>query len=121
MIKVSGDENKLVYSGKQHDRIYQLEGSAIQTIPQAAPIAAARGQQGRTRSPEANSSTPPSAWPATNRKGRASRQAFPPLAKSDYLNADPKRAISNVLHGLTGKVTVNGETYESIMPQLGLG
>jgi hypothetical protein len=29
-------------------------------------------------------------------------------------------AIATVLHGLQGKVTVNGEAYESIMPQLGL-
>jgi nitrite reductase (NO-forming) len=36
--------------------------------------------------------------------------AFPPLAMSDYLNADPKRAISIVLHGLSGKITVNTMT-----------
>ncbi|OYW70840.1 MAG: hypothetical protein B7Z37_29520 [Verrucomicrobia bacterium 12-59-8] len=53
-------------------------------------------------------------------EGQGIPKAFPPLAKSDYLNADPKRAISNVVHGLQGKVTVNGETYESLMPQLGL-
>ncbi|MCB1209610.1 MAG: cytochrome c [Verrucomicrobiales bacterium] len=53
-------------------------------------------------------------------EGQGIPKAFPPLAKSDYLNADAKRAISTVLHGLQGKVSVNGETYESIMPQLGL-
>ena len=53
-------------------------------------------------------------------EGQGIPKAFPPVAKSDYLNADPKRAIATVLHGLQGKVTVNGETYESIMPQLGL-
>lgn len=45
--------------------------------------------------------------------------AFPPLAMSDYLNADPKRAISIVLHGLSGKITVNSTGYESVMPALG--
>lgn len=45
--------------------------------------------------------------------------AFPPLAMSDYLNADPKRAISIVLHGLSGKITVNSTGYESVMPSLG--
>ena len=34
---------------------------------------------------------------------------FPPLAKSDYLLADRKRAIGVVLNGLTGPVTVNGK------------
>ena len=31
-----------------------------------------------------------------------------------------KRSIGTVLHGLQGNVTVNGEVYASIMPQLGL-
>ena len=42
-------------------------------------------------------------------EGRAG--VFPPLAKSDYLAKDPKRAISVVLHGLSGKVAVNGKEY----------
>jgi len=119
MIKVSGPENKLVYSGKQDDRIYQMEGSAIQTITQAstqqAPAAnkderIARGKMIYT-----------SICMACHQpEGQGIPKAFPPVAKSDYLNADPKRAIATVLHGLQGKVTVNGETYESIMPQLGL-
>ena len=33
MLKVEGADNKLVYSGKQDDRVYQLEGGAIQTMP----------------------------------------------------------------------------------------
>jgi len=45
--------------------------------------------------------------------------AFPPLAMSDYLNSDPQRAISIVLHGLSGKITVNSTGYESVMPALG--
>jgi len=40
------------------------------------------------------------------------------LAKSDYLAADPKRAINVLLHGLTGKVTVNGNDYNSVMPPM---
>ena len=47
-------------------------------------------------------------------------KAFPPLAKSDYLNQDPKRAINAILHGLTGKITVNGEEYNSVMPAVAL-
>ena len=35
-------------------------------------------------------------------KGEGIPNAFPPLAKSDYLNADVKRAISVVLNGKTG-------------------
>ena len=46
--------------------------------------------------------------------------AFPPLAASDYLNADVKRAIGVVLHGLSGPITVNGKQYNSLMPALAL-
>ena len=43
---------------------------------------------------------------------------FPPLAASDYLNADPKRAIGVVVNGLSGPVTVNGKDYVSVMPPM---
>lgn len=42
--------------------------------------------------------------------------AFPPLAKSDYLNADKARAISGVVHGLAGEITVNGTKFNGAMP-----
>jgi nitrite reductase (NO-forming) len=45
--------------------------------------------------------------------------AFPPLAMSDYLNGDPRRAIGIVLNGLNGKITVNSTGYESMMPAQG--
>jgi nitrite reductase (NO-forming) len=118
MIKVTGDENKLVYSGKQDDRIYQFEGGAVQSI----------AQLGTQQPPAANKEERiargkiiyTSVCTACHQpEGQGIPKAFPPLAKSDYLNADPRRAASTVLHGLQGKVTVNGETYESIMPQLG--
>jgi len=43
---------------------------------------------------------------------------FPPLAKSSLLAATPKRAMTIVTHGLTGKVTVNGHEYDSVMPPM---
>ena len=50
--------------------------------------------------------------------GKGLPGAFPPLADSDYLKADPKRAIGIVLHGLTGAVTVNGKEFNSVMPPM---
>jgi len=41
---------------------------------------------------------------------------FPPLAKSDYLMGDARRAIRTVLHGLEDEITVNGEPYNGQMP-----
>ncbi len=42
--------------------------------------------------------------------------AFPPLAESDYLNADVHRAIEVVKFGLNGEIEVNGNVYNSAMP-----
>ena len=119
MIKVSGPENKLVYSGQQDDRIYQMEGSTIQSIAQASTqqAPAANKEERIARGKMLYTSI---CMACHQPEGQGIPKAFPPVAKSDYLNADPKRAIATVLHGLQGKVTVNGETYESIMPQLGL-
>ena len=40
---------------------------------------------------------------------------YPPLAKSDYLLADKKRSIDQLLHGLSGAITVNGKNYDGVM------
>jgi len=48
-------------------------------------------------------------------EGQGIPGAFPPLAKSDYLNADVDRAIDVVLNGKTGPIKVNGVTYNSVM------
>lgn len=42
--------------------------------------------------------------------------AFPPLAKSDYLNKDVNRAIKGVVKGLNGPITVNGKKFSGAMP-----
>jgi nitrite reductase (NO-forming) len=40
---------------------------------------------------------------------------FPPLAKSDFL-VDKEKTISQVIHGYTGKLVVNGKEYNNTMP-----
>ena len=47
--------------------------------------------------------------------GEGAAKSFPPLAKSDYLNADPDRAIRIVLYGLYEPIVVNGKPYENYM------
>jgi nitrite reductase (NO-forming) len=49
-------------------------------------------------------------------EGQGIAGAFPPLAKSDYLMADTKRAISIVKNGLQGEITVNKQKYNNVMP-----
>lgn len=42
--------------------------------------------------------------------------AFPPLAKSDFLNKDVNRAIKGVVKGLKGPIMVNGKKFNGAMP-----
>jgi mono/diheme cytochrome c family protein len=48
-------------------------------------------------------------------------EKFPPLAGSDYLNADKERAIRTLLHGRQGEITVNGRKFNNSMPSFPLG
>jgi nitrite reductase (NO-forming) len=51
-------------------------------------------------------------------EGRGVPGQIPPLAKSDYLLADPERAIRIVLGGQTGEIVVNRKTYSGVMVPL---
>ncbi|MBE7411893.1 MAG: cytochrome c [Leptospiraceae bacterium] len=54
-------------------------------------------------------------------EGQGSPGSFPPLAKSDFLNKDKKRAIHTVVKGISGPITVNGKKYDNVMPPQTLG
>ena len=42
--------------------------------------------------------------------------SYPPLAASDYLQADPARAIRTVVEGFSGPIIVNGKPFNGVMP-----
>ena len=48
--------------------------------------------------------------------GRGLPNLFPPLAGSDFLNADKNRAIQIVINGRQGEVIVNGTKFNNNMP-----
>jgi mono/diheme cytochrome c family protein len=48
--------------------------------------------------------------------GRGLPNVFPPLAGSDFLNADKNRAIQTVIFGRQGEVVVNGTKFNNSMP-----
>lgn len=48
-------------------------------------------------------------------QGEGLEGVYPPLAKSDYLMADKKRSIQQVLYGVSGPIKVNGKTYDTEM------
>ncbi len=116
ILKVEGEENKTIYSGTIQEGIYLPEGGGIQNMPKkgktndiivdktvAQQIADGKNIYGNT------------CFACHQSEGQGIASAFPPLAKSDYLNADVNRAVDAVIFGLTGEITVNGEKYNSVM------
>ena len=53
--------------------------------------------------------------------GRGVPNVFPPLAGSDFLNADKARAVKLVIYGRQGEVVVNGMKFNNNMPAFPLG
>ena len=120
MMKVEGPENKAVYSGKEVDSVYladkadnnskvvekATEELKTGTLTLETQIAAGKKLYAGTCST------------CHQNEGQGMEGVFPPLAKSDFLMADKKRAIEIVLNGLSGKVTVSGKEYNSVMPSM---
>jgi nitrite reductase (NO-forming) len=114
-LKASGPDRKEIYSGKISDTVYLPEGAAMRSIePEMAPPAPARSREERIALGKVVYQANCAACHQLN--GEGIPKAFPPLAKSDFLNADVKRAIRVVTGGLSGKVMVNGEEYNGVMP-----
>ena len=119
MLKVDGEHNPRIYTGKTVDAIYLPEGQAIQPISMDQKKAPAPTNfEERMQAGSIVYKTNCAACHQEN--GQGIPNAFPPIANSDYLMADKKRSIKIVKHGLEGAVTVNGKTYNSVMPALGL-
>jgi nitrite reductase (NO-forming)/hydroxylamine reductase len=51
-------------------------------------------------------------------EGQGLAGAFPPLKDSDWVRNDPEAALKAVLAGLSGKITVNGNEYNAVMPAM---
>ncbi|WP_242928920.1 copper-containing nitrite reductase [Pontibacter vulgaris] len=120
MIKVEGGENKRLYSGQIDDRIYQPEGSTVQEMPQSATPKAMVASNKNMRIELGKTLYAQNCQACHQAEGQGMKGAFPPLAKSDFLNSDLNRAIGVVAHGLEGQIKVNGEVYNSTMPKLKL-
>ena len=120
ILKIDGAENKGVYSGKELDAVYlgDRAGPNLAAVAHAAQTASAGRLtlDDQVKAGQALFAGTCSVCHQANGAGMAG--VFPPLAKSDYLGTDFKRAIDVVLNGLSGKVTVNGHEYNSVMPPM---
>ncbi|MEY2880750.1 MAG: Copper-containing nitrite reductase precursor [Verrucomicrobiota bacterium] len=129
MLKVDGPEDRVIYSGKEIDAVYlgaQAEAgsdSARREAELQARIAAEMKANpviaGLTKEAQIEKGKQVYmglCFACHQADGNGLPGVFPPLAKADYMLADRERAIRVVLKGLTGKVTVNGKTYDSAMP-----
>lgn len=117
MLKVEGEEDKKIYSGEIRDDIYLPEGPGLQEMPTTdeiveSEIPAKNFDEQMKFGKQIYMQT---CFACHQSEGQGVPHAFPPLAKSDFLNADVNRAIGVVLNGLTGEITVNGEKYNSVM------
>ena len=117
MLKVQGEKNKTIYSGELEDGIYLPEGSGIQKMPSTNGVVESEipAKSMEEKMEFGKATYMQTCFACHQAEGQGIANAFPPLAKSDYLNADVNRAIDIVLHGKTGEITVNGQKYNSVM------
>ena len=129
MLKVSGPENRVIYSGKEIDAVYlgsqADEGSESQKREAelktqiAEEIKANPAIAGLTKEMQVEKGKQVFmglCFACHQPDGKGLPGIFPPLAGSDYLKADHDRAVRIVLKGLSGPVTVNGMSINSAMP-----
>jgi len=120
ILKVDGPENKAIYSGKEVDSVYLGDRAEPNLKP---VVAATKSAASGALTVEEQVNAGKVLFTGTcsvchQANGEGLSGVFPPLAKSDLIAADPKRPIEILLHGLTGKVTVNGKEYNSVMPPM---
>jgi nitrite reductase (NO-forming) len=119
IMKVEGEPNLDVYSGKEVDSTY-LGDKAASLAPVATAAAAAQAGTltlaDQVKAGEALFAGTCSTCHQPDGKGMPG--VFPPLAQSDYLAKDNAALIKIVLNGLSGPVTVNGQDYNSVMPPM---
>jgi len=120
IMKVDGPEDKTIYSGKELDSVYLGDRAQPNLAAVAvAAKAAAAGELTVAEQVKAGGALFLGTCSVCHQgNGEGLPGVFPPLAKSDFLNADHARAIDVVLRGLSGKVAVNGTEYNSVMPAM---
>lgn len=129
MLKVTGPENPMIYSGKELDEVYigQASDAGFAASKREAELMKEREKAIAANPAIANLTQDirmergkkvflTSCFACHMANGEGLPAVFPPLAKSDFLKADKDRAIKTVLKGLSGPIVVNGKPYNNMMP-----
>ena len=124
MLKVTGGSDTTLYSGKQADQLYygsDLDKSLQPELSGSSSIGSAKENISDKNSIQAIIEMGKHVFSSTciachQANGKGIPGVFPPLAESNFLNADKERAIGIVLHGRTGPITVNGKHFNNTMP-----
>jgi len=129
MLKVTGPETRVLYSGKEIDEVYlgqqSAAGSAASTreaelvIKKAAAIASNPEIANITKEIQMERGKKvflSACFACHMQEGQGLPAVFPPLAGSDFLKADKDRAIRIPIKGLSGPIVVNGKPYNNVMP-----
>ena len=131
MLKVAGEENKAIYSGKEVDEVYLGDSAiggadvsklkedyakAVETDPKLQKLSKDILMAEGAKVFAGNCSM------CHQANGEGVAGVFPPLAKSDYISARVEKSrdelIGVALKGLQGKISVNGTEYNGVMPQV---
>jgi nitrite reductase (NO-forming) len=120
MLEVKGDASASIYSGKQLDEVYIGDKVASLAPVATAAQSSTKGTLTKAQQIEAGGVLFKGTCSTCHQAdGRGMTNVFPPLAASDLLAKNPpERAIEIALNGLTGPLTVNGATYNSVMPPM---
>ncbi len=117
MLKVDGEQNKEIYSGKELDEAYLGDESVATTLKskdetKTSPVKIER-LDGKTLYAR-------NCLMCHQGEGQGLEGVFPPLAKADLLNKlanqkDRTELISFPILGKSGKLVVNGKEYNGVM------
>lgn len=133
MLKVSGPEDKSIYSGKEVDGVYlgeQASDDSARVNKLKAEYEEALKQDPKLQKmakeiliSEGSKVFANNCLMCHQSKGEGVPGVFPPLAKSDYLAklssaGDRTPLVGIIANGLSGAITVNGSVYNSAMPAM---
>jgi nitrite reductase (NO-forming) len=109
LLSVAGKDNHLVFSGTTSQSVYEPDTELAKTLG-----------FGRLETTDGSKIFGTVCATCHQASGQGIPKAFPPLRESDFLVADPKRAIRIVMSGLKGPIMVNGNPFDAVMPNPGL-